>query len=83
MTTDEYSEIILDIIKVSGGVKSTDLGLKLLQRVNPAVLELEKFHLAMEELRYKEAYDFLEYVLPNQTVARTIYFPKGTFLLGK
>lgn len=74
-------EVILQVIKESQGIKTTELALKVMAEIGPGSFDKDKFELSLAQLIHGKEIIEVEYVLPNMDYRmKAIYFPKGTRL---
>lgn len=70
---------ILKIIETRGAVKSTELVMALMNRINPSQFDHYKFTDAIADLVLNRLIVEINYTLPNQDGKQdSVYFAKGT-----
>lgn len=71
-----YHETILEVIQFKPAIRSVDLAMSVMNRINPVKFNSGSYDIALEELIEKNQIIELEYITEERL--KSIYFPKET-----
>lgn len=80
MNNEEMRGVILQMIDRFPAIRTVDLALHVMERVNPTRFEFSMFQDELDRLKSDKQVIELKYKLrkDNEFVIKSIYFPKGT-----